>query len=99
MRRLWSGPVAKAIELRVHLAREGETGVWYIAETEVPGLRLEANSVHELIRKVEDAAPELIDLNRAEIAARHGKRLAGPEAGRPPVTIRPLIDTPLAIAC
>jgi hypothetical protein len=49
--------------------------------------------------RVADAAPELIDLNREEIAARHGKGLAGPEAMRPPVTIRPVIDTPLAIAC
>ena len=91
--------MAKAIELKVHLAQDAETGLWYIAESQVPGLRLEAATVHELIRKIEDAAPELIDLNRDEIAARHGKRLSGPEAGRPPLAIRPVIDTPLAIAC
>lgn len=91
--------MAKAIELKVHLAQDGATGIWYIAASEVPGLRLEADSVHELIRKIEDVAPELIDLNREEIAASHGKRLAGSEAQRPPVTIRPLIDTPLPIAC
>ena len=91
--------MAKAIELQVHLAQDAETGLWYVASSQVPGLRLEAESVHELIRKVADAAPELIDLNRAEIAASHDKRLAGPEAARPSVTIRPVIDTPLAIAC
>jgi hypothetical protein len=89
----------KAIELKVHLAQDAETGLWFVTSSDVPGLRLEADSVHDLIRKVQDAAPELVDLNREEIAARHGKRLAGPEPGRPPVTIRPLIDTPLAIAC
>ena len=89
----------KAIELEVHLAQDAETRLWYVAESEVPGLRLEAESVHELIRKVEDVAPELVDLNREEIAARHDRRLAGRVANRPPVTIRPLIDTPLAIAC
>ncbi len=91
--------MAKAIELKVHLAQDADTGVWYVASSEVPGLRVEAESVHDLIRKVQDIAPELVDLNREEIAARHGKRLAGPEAERPPVTIRPVIDTPLAIAC
>ncbi|HEV7659174.1 MAG TPA: DUF1902 domain-containing protein [Allosphingosinicella sp.] len=91
--------MAKAIELQVHLAQDAETGLWYVASSQVPGLRLEAESVHELIRKVADAAPELIELNRGEIAASHDKRLAGPEAARPPVTIRPVIDTPLAIAC
>jgi hypothetical protein len=87
------------VELTVHLAQDAETGLWYVAETQVPGLRLEAESVHELIRKVADAAPELIELNREEVAAKHDKRLSGPEASRPPVTIRPVIDTPLAIAC
>lgn len=89
----------KAIELQVHLAQDGETRLWYVASSQVPGLRLEADTVQELIRKVADAAPELVDLNRKEIAASHDKRLAGPEAERPPVTIRPVIDTPLAIAC
>ena len=91
--------MADAIELKVHLAQDGETGLWYVAASDVPGLRLEAETVHELIRKVQDIAPELVDLNRDEIAARHGERLAGPQAQRPPVAIRPLIDTPLAIAC
>lgn len=91
--------MAKAIELAVHLAQDAETRLWYVASSQVPGLRLEAESVHELMRKVADAAPELIELNRAEIAERHDKRLSGPETGRPPVTIRPVIDTPLAIAC
>jgi hypothetical protein len=91
--------VADVIELKVHLAQDDETRLWYVAQSDVPGLRLEADSVHDLIRKVEEAAPELVDLNRAEIAATHGEALNGPEDGRPPVTILPLIDTPLAIAC
>jgi len=64
----------KAIELKVHLAQDGATRLWYVARSDVPGLRLEADSVHELIRKVEDVAPELVDLNRAEIAARQVRR-------------------------
>lgn len=91
--------MADAIELKVHLARDDDTRLWFVAQSDVPGLRLEASSVHDLIRKVEEAAPELVDLNRAEIAAAHGMALNGPECDRPPVTILPLIDTPLAIAC
>lgn len=89
----------KAIELQVHLAQDPQTGLWYVASSEVPGLRLEAESVHELIRQVEDIAPELVDLNRDEIAASHDTRLSGPPDQRPPVAIRPIIDTPFAIAC
>ena len=89
----------KPVELEVHLAQDPETRLWYVASSEVPGLRLEAESVHELIRQVEDIAPELVDLNREEIAASHDPRLAGPPEHRPPVTIRPVIDTPFAIAC
>jgi hypothetical protein len=64
--------VADVIALKVHLAQDDGTRLWYVAQSDVPGLRLEADSVHELIRKVEEAAPELVDLNRAEIAAAHG---------------------------
>ena len=70
-----------------------------MASSDVPGLRLEAESVHELIRKVEDISPELVDLNREEIAVATTVGFAGPLAERPPVTIRPVIDTPFAIAC
>jgi uncharacterized protein DUF1902 len=91
--------MAESVELVVHLAQDAETRLWYVAESEVPGLRLEAASVHELIRKVEDVAPELVELNREEIAGLHDKRLAGPVENRPPVAIRPVIDTPFAIAC
>lgn len=89
----------KAVELEVHLAQDAETQLWYVTSSDVPGLRVEAESVHELIRKVEDVAPELVDLNREEIAASHDPRLAGPPEQRPLVTIRPVIDTPFAIAC
>ncbi len=60
----------KAVELKVHLAQDSETRLWYVAASDVPGLRLEAESVHDLIRKVEDIAPELVELNREEIAQR-----------------------------
>jgi hypothetical protein len=57
----------KAVELEVHLAQDTDTRLWYVASSDLPGLRVEAASVHELIRKVEDIAPELVELNRGEI--------------------------------
>ncbi len=89
----------KPIELTVHLARDRKTAIWYVAASEVPGLRLEAESVHELIRQVEEVAPELVDLNFDEIASLRGMARGEESAERPQVTIRPIIDTPLAIAC
>jgi predicted RNase H-like HicB family nuclease len=40
-----------------------DAGVWYVRESSVPGLSLEAESVEELVRKLEVAVPELVALN------------------------------------
>ena len=95
------------IELKVHIAQDEETCVWFIAASDIPGLRVEGNSADELIRKVEDIAPELIELNMAEIIAavaakQKRRRKPAPEraAGHKPRTlIRPVFDSPLALAC
>ncbi len=81
-------------ELEVHLARDAATGIWFIASSDVPGLRLEAATMHELVRQVEDVAPELVDLNFDEIAASRACAVS-----RRSIVIRPIIDTPFAIAC
>ncbi|MCA1653354.1 MAG: DUF1902 domain-containing protein [Sphingomicrobium sp.] len=97
------------IELKVHVARDEETGVWYIAASDIPGLRVEADTADELIRKVDDIGPELIELNIEEIVAaqkpsRAAKTRTKPDSpGRPPdrprTVIRPVFDSPLAVAC
>lgn len=91
--------VAKPIELTVHLARDDETGLWYIAQSDIPGLRVEAETVHELMRKVEDVAPDLIELNVEEILAARTMRVPRRKAPRPKVSIRPVFDSPMAVAC
>lgn len=94
----WMGiDVPKTIELKVHIAQDEESGCWYIAASDIPGLRVEADTVHDLIRRIEDVAPDLIELNCAEILASFGKskKLA---AHRPPVSILPVFDSPLAVA-
>lgn len=41
-----------------------EAGVWYVSNTDVPGLVAEAESEPDLARKVLDLVPELYELNR-----------------------------------
>jgi hypothetical protein len=79
-------------ELTIHLAQDDETGRWYVAESELPGLRLEASDPATLIRRIQKAAPELIELNAIEIAAQHGF-----EIGQK-VRLTPVFDSPLQLA-
>lgn len=90
--------VRQEIELKVHLAQDEATCIWYIADSDIPGLHVEAETVHELIRKVEDVAPHLIELNVEEILANHHLRSPKRSARRPTVNIRPVFDTPMAVA-
>jgi len=78
------------IELDVHLARDAETGRWYVAQSDIPGLWLEADDPIALMERISLAAPELIELNTAgapavdRASARH--------------RIRPVFDSPLELA-
>jgi hypothetical protein len=80
------------IDLSIHLAFDSEARRWYVAETDVPGLCLEADDPASLIRKIEAAAPELIELNGDEVARRfglkHGDR----------VRFTPVFDSPIELA-
>lgn len=79
-------------ELKVHVACDGETGRWYVSESEVPGLNLDAIDAPRLIRKIMVAAPELLELNAAEV-----QKLYGILPGAA-VRLTPVFDSPLAIA-
>ena len=57
----------ETFELKVHLACDEETGRWYVAESEIPGLWLEADDPMALMSRIQEAAPELIELNQEEI--------------------------------
>lgn len=54
--------------LNVRIAQDRETGRWYVAESDVPGLRLEDADADLLADRIRVAAPELIALNGKEIA-------------------------------
>ena len=78
--------------MRVHIAEDAESGRWYIVQSDIPGLRLEAGDAVSLIRRIELAAPELAEANAAEI-----ERLYGIPAGNA-VRIVPVFDSPIQIA-
>jgi hypothetical protein len=47
--------------IRAHWDDEAE--VWYVAETDVPGLATEAPTLDDLMRKLRTMVPELLELN------------------------------------
>lgn len=81
-----------AVELRVHLAIDEETGRWYVSSSDVPGLNLDSVDPMRLIRRIMAVAPELIELNAVEV-----KRLYGIKRGAP-VRLTPVFDSPLQLA-
>ena len=46
------------------MSRDEDAGVWYISDTDFPGLVAEARSQRELLRKVRERVPELYELSR-----------------------------------
>lgn len=89
----------EAFELKVHLACDEETGRWYIAESDIPGLRLEDADPLALMARIQEAALELIELNQDEILATCRAKSAPVKQGsrlRP--SILPVFDNPLALA-
>ena len=46
------------------ISRDEEAGVWYVSDTNFPGLVAEAASERELQEKIRQLVPELYDLNR-----------------------------------
>ena len=81
------------VELKVHLAYDDEADVWYVAASDIPGLRLEADNPQHLIDRIQKCALELICLNEDEILTGHNGR------GKQPVALRPVFDSPLQLAC
>ena len=43
---------------------DGEAGVWYVAESDLPGLVAEAETPTALMAKLRVLVPELVELNR-----------------------------------
>lgn len=83
--------VRQDIELKVHLAFDKEANVWYIAESDIPGLRLEADDPMELVKRIGESAAELIELNEGEVLRKQAKK------DRPSVRFTPVFDNSLPV--
>ena len=44
-------------------AFDAEARVWYVADSDVPGLSVEASSKKAMLARIRDAVPELLQLN------------------------------------
>ena len=51
------------VKLKICVEWDDEARVWYVSESDVPGLAAEAASLDELTRKLLVMVPELIELN------------------------------------
>lgn len=90
------------IELKVHVARDEETGRWFVAASDIPGMRVEADTADELIRAVNDVAEALIELNIEEILRNvqaRSRAAAPPQEAKRPLRVYPVFDSPMAVAC
>lgn len=47
----------------VTAAWDAESGMWYVADSDIPGLCTEAPSFEALVERVAAVAPDLIELN------------------------------------
>ncbi|MFA6219540.1 MAG: DUF1902 domain-containing protein [Erythrobacter sp.] len=97
--------MSNRVELQVHLAFDAEAKVWYVAKTEIPGLSLESESPIDLLNRIVECAPELIELNSGKYAeimavrpAAKRKRAGSAKADPSPIAVRPIFDAPLSLA-
>jgi hypothetical protein len=54
-------------ELRIFCRYDPEIAVWYVVESDIPGLWLEGKTQAAFEAHLAEAAPELVDLNRHEL--------------------------------
>lgn len=80
------------IELKIHLAFDEEADVWYVAQSDVPGLRLEADDPMELVRRISESVGELIELNGGEVLREQADKQ------RRAVRFTPVFDSSLPVA-
>lgn len=55
------------LKFHVRCDWDEEAGVWYVAESDVPGLSVEAETMDQMQQKVMQAALELIELNMPQL--------------------------------
>lgn len=51
------------LALRVFVSHDADNAVWFVVESDIPGLNVEAPTLDALVEVVMDLAPHLIDEN------------------------------------
>jgi uncharacterized protein DUF1902 len=51
------------MQFTVTVAHDEENGIWYVVSSDIPGLHVEAPSLHLLVDVVDEVAPDLIAAN------------------------------------
>ena len=49
---------------RIVCARDTDAGVWYVADSDVPGLAIEAPTKEAMLDRISETVPELLALNK-----------------------------------
>jgi hypothetical protein len=88
VRRVREMAAPKLTELSVHIAYDDEADVWYVAESDIPGLALEADNPQHLMDRVAACAPRLLELNQKPAPAK---------AARQPLAWKPVFDSALLV--
>ena len=86
------------IELSVHLDYDEEAAVWYVAQSDVPGLNLDDTDPHQLMRRIDDCVPELIELNMPEIWEKHVGAFSDRAKPSRRFAMKPVFDSPFKYA-
>src|ERR1700730_19249630 len=53
------------MQFTVTVAHDEEDGIWYVVSSDIPGMHVEAPSLHLLVDVVDEVAPDLIAANLA----------------------------------
>lgn len=51
------------LSFRIVVSHDRQNGVWFVVDSDIPGLNAEADSLDALVEVVTDLAPELIEAN------------------------------------
>lgn len=51
--------------IRIVCAFDEDAGIWYVEESDIPGLHIEADSPEAMLGEIRRIVPELVRLNRA----------------------------------
>ncbi len=65
----------RAQDIEVQAVWDSEAGVWVAESDQVPGLTTEAETVEQLVFKLESLIPELLELNTPELSGTYTVRL------------------------